>query len=126
MWRDEHRVVGLLADDLPNNHEPADRPTLVAPRLIELCFQTAGVWEIGVEHRLGLPRHVDHVRLWSAPAPGSKVYAAVTPDRDAGTFDAEIVDASGNRYMQISGYGTVALDIELAAEPLKVLQAAAD
>ena len=33
--------------DLPGNHMPADRPTLMSPRLIELCFQTAGLWEMG-------------------------------------------------------------------------------
>ena len=29
-------------------------PQSVAPRLIELCFQTAGVWELGVQSRMGL------------------------------------------------------------------------
>ena len=44
-WWDGNRMVGLMARSLPDNHRPADLPTLMAPRLIELCFQTAGSWE---------------------------------------------------------------------------------
>ena len=35
----------------------------MAPRLIELCFQTAGFWEMGVQSRMGLPQHIDRVSL---------------------------------------------------------------
>ena len=34
----------------------ADSPTLTGPRLVELCFQAAGLWEAGREGRLALPR----------------------------------------------------------------------
>ncbi|HUJ72081.1 MAG TPA: SDR family oxidoreductase, partial [Verrucomicrobiae bacterium] len=47
-WWDGKRIVGLMAKGLPNNHYPSDLPTWMTPRLIELCFQTAGVWEMGV------------------------------------------------------------------------------
>ncbi len=56
--------------DLPGNHDPSDRPTLMAPRLIELCFQTAGLWEMGVHGRMGLPLHVDQVRWLALTAIG--------------------------------------------------------
>ncbi len=46
-WRDDGHVVGRLAGELPDDHDPASQPTELAPRLIELCFQTAGVWELG-------------------------------------------------------------------------------
>ena len=36
-----------LAGRLPPNHVPAELPLFAAPRLIELCFQTAGILEIG-------------------------------------------------------------------------------
>ena len=62
-WWDGNRIVGLMATGLGNNHQPAELPTLMAPRLIELCFQTAGVWEMGVQGRMGLPQHVDRVSL---------------------------------------------------------------
>ena len=45
------------------------------------------------------------------------------PD-DRGSFDAEVVDAKGNRYLQISGYRTAAIPSAVDAERLKALQAA--
>ena len=42
-WGGEGLVAGRFAADLPANHEPAERPTLVMPRLVELAFQTAGL-----------------------------------------------------------------------------------
>ena len=50
-----------MAKGLPDNHHPSELPTLMAPRLIELCFQTAGLWEMGVQGRMGLPLHIDRV-----------------------------------------------------------------
>jgi acyl transferase domain-containing protein/NAD(P)-dependent dehydrogenase (short-subunit alcohol dehydrogenase family) len=124
-WRDEGRIVGEMAQDLPCHHHPSERPTLMSPRLIELCFQTAGLWEMGLQGRMGLPQRVRQVRLWRAPelAEG-QLYAVVTPDPDQGCFDAEVRDAKGNRYVHVSGYSTVALPNGLDVELLKPLQAA--
>ncbi|MGO9517866.1 MAG: SDR family NAD(P)-dependent oxidoreductase, partial [Candidatus Korobacteraceae bacterium] len=66
-WWDGKRMVGMLAGNLPSNHQPSDQPTLMAPRLIELCFQTAGLWEMGVQNRFGLPQDVQQVSLVRAP-----------------------------------------------------------
>ncbi len=124
-WWDGHRIVGLMAKDLPNNHHPSDLPTLMAPRLIELCFQTAGVWELGVQSRMGLPQHIDRVSLLRSPdlAEG-RLYAVVTLNQAQGSFDAEVVDAAGNRYVQLSGYRTVAVPNSIDAQHLKPLQVA--
>src|SRR5205085_6032562 len=54
-WWDGERVIGLFNDSLPPNHQPCELALKVAPRLIELCFQTAGLWEMGLQGRLGLP-----------------------------------------------------------------------
>ena len=56
-WRARRRRrSGGSRTDLPPDHEPADEPDRVAaPRLIELCFQTAGVWELGTTGRMALP-----------------------------------------------------------------------
>ena len=35
-YRDNGEVVGLMAEHLPPNHEPAELETLMTPRLIEL------------------------------------------------------------------------------------------
>jgi len=122
-WWDGNRIIGLMPAELPNNHQPAELPTLMAPRLIELCFQTAGLWELGVRGRMGLPQHVDRVSLFRSPdlAEG-RLYALVTPDGAHGSFDAEVVDQNGNRYLELTGYRTVALTDGVDARALKVLQ----
>ena len=58
-WQDDGAAVAGSPTDLPPNHEPADLPTVLAPRLVELCFQTAGLWEAGRTGRLALPAHVE-------------------------------------------------------------------
>jgi hypothetical protein len=125
-WLDGDRVAGQMAGNLPTHHNPATKPVLLAPRLIELCFQTAGLWEITAEGRMGLPRHVDRVCLWRAPELASgPLYAVVTHGSEQGSFDAEVVDAAGNRYLQMSGYKTVALPDRVDSVLLKALHATA-
>jgi NAD(P)-dependent dehydrogenase (short-subunit alcohol dehydrogenase family)/acyl carrier protein len=124
-WWDGSQIVGLMAKGLTANHLPSALPTLMAPRLIELCFQTAGLWEMGTQGRMGLPQHVDGVALLRAPElADTRLYAVVTPNPDCGSFDAEVVDAKGNRYLQLSGYRTVAIPNAVDAERLKALRAA--
>jgi hypothetical protein len=100
----------------------------MAPRLIELCFQTAGLWEMGAQGRMGLPQHIDCVSsssLLRAPeSADTRLYAVVTPDQDRGSSDAEVVDTKGNRYLHLSGYRTVAVPSAVDAGRLKALQAA--
>ncbi|MFY9841873.1 MAG: polyketide synthase dehydratase domain-containing protein, partial [Terriglobales bacterium] len=125
-WWDGHRIVGLLSKGLPANHLPTELPTVMAPRLIELCFQTAGISEMGVHGRMGLPQHIDHISaLPQLPESGdTRLYAVVTPDQGRGSFDAEVVDSKGNCYLQLSGYRTAALPGAVDAGPLKALQTA--
>ncbi|HMC62489.1 MAG TPA: SDR family NAD(P)-dependent oxidoreductase, partial [Candidatus Solibacter sp.] len=107
-WWDQDRVVGQMAEGLPDDHYPREQPLAMAPRLIELCFQTAGLWEMAVEGRMGLPQFVHRVWLWDAPhPPQGPLFAVVTPDRAAASFDADVVDAKGTRYLHLSGYRTV-------------------
>jgi 3-hydroxymyristoyl/3-hydroxydecanoyl-(acyl carrier protein) dehydratase len=123
-WWDGKRVVGLLAKGLPPNHHPSELSTVMAPRLIELCFQTAGIWELGTQGRMGLPQHVRHVSLFHTPnVADGRLYAVVTPDEARGSFDAEVLDENGNYYMRLSGYQTVALSDGVNKENLKSLQA---
>jgi len=121
-WLDGNRITGQFAARLPNNHEPAQRPIIMVPRLIELCFQTAGLWELGVQGRFGLPHYVREVCLWSAPDEKSKLYAVVTADPQHGTFDAEVLDVTGVQYLRLTGYHTVAVPDAVDAEGLKALQ----
>jgi acyl transferase domain-containing protein/acyl carrier protein len=124
-WRDGKQMIGQLAKGLPSNHQPSEWPAVTAPRLIELCFQTAGLLEMAGEGRFGLPQHLDRVCVWSAPGlADAQLYAVVTPSAE-GRFDAEVVDARGTRYVQLSGYHTVALANKIEGEALKALQAVA-
>jgi len=125
-WWDGNRIVGLMAKGLPNNHHPSELPTIVAPRLIELCFQTAGVWEMGTQGRMGLPQHIDRVslRLSGLEPASARLYAVVTPNPSQGSFDAEVVDANGNRYLQLTSYRTVAVPNAMDAERVKALREA--
>ncbi len=50
----------------------------MAPRLIELCFQTAGVYELGTAGRMALPTHVDRVTSFAGEVSGP-VWAVVKP-----------------------------------------------
>ena len=125
-WWDGKRIVGLMAKGLRNNHHPSVLPTLMAPRLIELCFQTAGIWEMGIEGRMGLPQHIDRVSLLMRDPEEAEgqLYAVVTPNPFDGSFDAEVVNAKGTRYLRLSGYRTVAVPGAVDAGRLEALRAA--
>jgi acyl transferase domain-containing protein/NAD(P)-dependent dehydrogenase (short-subunit alcohol dehydrogenase family)/acyl carrier protein len=108
-WRSGEDVVGLFAADLPANHEPAERRTIVSPRLIELCFQTAGLWELAAESRMGLPYRIDEVMIHLPDDDAKKaLYAVVRPGKD-GAFDARVVDEKGSLHLTLSGYRTMQL-----------------
>jgi len=122
-WWDGNQIIGLMARDLPPNHHPHELPTIAAPRLIELCFQTAGVWELGMRGRMGLPQRVREVSWFRSPdlAEG-RLHAVVTPDAAQGSFDAEVLDTKGNCYLHLRGYRTVAVSDGVDTEHLRILQ----
>jgi hypothetical protein len=58
---------------------------------------------------MGLPRRVDRVSLYRTPdAAAGPLFVVVTPNQVAGSFDADVVDCDGRRYLHVSGYRTVA------------------
>jgi Polyketide synthase dehydratase len=121
-WKANGHVVGKYAGELPPNHEPADEPTEIAPRLIELCFQTAGVWELGTDGRMALPTHIDRVTSYAgADGPGT-LHAVVTPHD--GAADAEVVDDEGRVRLRLEGYRTIELPGGLDADALAPIRAA--
>ncbi len=63
-WRDGEKIVGQMSETLPSDQNPSQGPTLIGPRMIELCFQTAGLLEISEHNRMGLPLYVQQVS-WS-------------------------------------------------------------
>jgi hypothetical protein len=123
-WWDERGAIGEMAAGLPHNHRPGDQPLAVAPRLIELCFQTAGLWEMAVQHRMGLPRHLDRISYYRAPdAAAGPLFAVVTASPAADSFDASVVDQAGTRYLHLSGYRTVVFREDVDARVFAPAQA---
>jgi hypothetical protein len=104
-WRQGDGVAARFADDLPNQ---ADAPTVTGPRLVELCFQTAGLWEAGRQRKLALPGHVDAVRLGAEPAESAGLLATARPDGRGG-FDCVVRDDDGAVVLRVDGYRTVRL-----------------
>jgi malonyl CoA-acyl carrier protein transacylase len=122
-WRDGDRTVGLLAADLPPSHQPDDVPLLMAPRLVELCFQTAGVHQLGTSGQMALPERVGRVAVLGDPPAGGRLLAMVAAGQDS-TADAVVVDEAGRVYVRLEGYGTVPLPVGPEAELLQPLSAA--
>jgi hypothetical protein len=123
-WRHDGAVIGRLATNLPPDHEPPSEPTETAPRLIELCFQTAGVWELGTQGRMALPTHVDRVvRFADADAPGA-LFAVVEPREDESAMDARVVDEQGHVRVLLEGYRTIELPSPLDSEALEPIRSA--
>jgi malonyl CoA-acyl carrier protein transacylase len=122
-WQGRENMIGVFAQKLPANHEPDSRPTVTTPRLIELCFQTAGIWEMGRKSRMGLPYQIDEVQILKTPAEGAgKFFAIVTPAKE-GSFDAQVLDAKGEVYVTLAGYRTMELPETIDTELLKPLTA---
>lgn len=108
-WRDGGRAVAQLAEDLPPDREPAHLPLLTAPRLVELCFQTAGLWEAGTEDRLALPARIEALRLLQdVKAVDGPLYGLARPVGPS-TFDCAVVDGLGTVVLRMDGYRSVAL-----------------
>ncbi|MBN1642313.1 MAG: SDR family NAD(P)-dependent oxidoreductase, partial [Anaerolineae bacterium] len=104
-------VIGRYKSDLPPMTD-AEKETLIAPLLIELCLQTAGVWEIGKTGVLALPTAIEQVTVYRTPSEDGPVYAQIEPRQvgeDDLAFDARVVDAHGNLYLELRGYRTARL-----------------
>ena len=121
-WSDDGHVVGRFAGELPANHEPTSQPTELSPRLIELCFQTAGIWEIGTTGRMALPMHIDRVTRFQDAKKPSRLWAVVTP-RDGG-IDADVVDQAGRVRLRLEGYRTSEVPGELESDVVEPIRSA--
>ncbi|HLY16395.1 MAG TPA: SDR family oxidoreductase [Bryobacteraceae bacterium] len=124
-WIDGHRTVGQFYTGLPANHYPPEKPLAISPRAIELCFQAAALQEVAAQGRIGLPLQVARVTAWRSPElSDGPLYAVITPDPRADAYDAELVDAAGNRYLELRGYRMVPHPDAVDATPLQALQLA--
>jgi hypothetical protein len=106
------RAIGLMAGELPPNSEPASAEALLAPRLVELCFQTAGIWEVKTKRRLALPAGIASILVHRSEkdASGKRLYAVVEARQDGESFDAKVLDETGRVFVEVDGYRTVVFE----------------
>jgi hypothetical protein len=114
-WRAQDESVAALAAPLPENHRPAELTLATAPRLVELCFQAAGLWQAGIEGRLALPLHVGSARLLRDPAKASGPLHATARQTAPGCFDCRVIDAKGNVIVRLDGYRSIPLPTPIPA-----------
>jgi malonyl CoA-acyl carrier protein transacylase len=119
-------IVGKLNGDLPAITGKV-HALLSTPTLVELCFQTAGIWEIGKTGSLALPRSIRNLTLYRQGANGAAVYAEVKPHQNGDGsfhFDARVLDAEGHLYLELEDYRTTPLTYpaeKALLDPLKEL-----
>jgi NAD(P)-dependent dehydrogenase (short-subunit alcohol dehydrogenase family)/acyl carrier protein len=111
---DGDTAVGLLAANLPANTNPVAAADLMLPRLIELCFQTAGIWEIKTKGVMALPLAIGEVKSYPLPTangqpPAARLYALVQAINGGASFNAQVVDSEGTMFVELKDYRTVQL-----------------
>jgi hypothetical protein len=100
-----------MTDDLPPNAAPARAAAATEPRLLELCFQAAGLWLLARKETMALPTSLERA-VFYRPAPDARhgrLHAFVEARNDGESFDARVVDAKGIVHCEVVGYRTVAL-----------------
>ena len=107
-WRDGDGSTARLPASMPGDRSPSSAPLTLAPRLVELCFQTAGLWEAARSDRLALPLGVGSVRVLLDPTAAQVPLVAHAEVHD-GHVDALVVDDEGRVVVRLDGYTTVPL-----------------
>ena len=121
-WAADGAAVARLADPLPDDHVPGAAPLVTAPRLVELCFQAAGLWEAGHDARLALPHHVGSLRVLGVPS-GGPLYAVARRVGD-GLVDCVVLDTAGRVLVRLDGYQSVPLPSPVSGDVVSPLAAA--
>jgi hypothetical protein len=95
------------------------------PRLIELCFQTAGIWEMGEKNRMALPQKIGRLDWYGLPSdPSALCYAVIKSDPGGNSFDAQVIDSAGRLCLGLRGYRTAELPDSIDAARLKPVKSA--
>jgi NADP-dependent 3-hydroxy acid dehydrogenase YdfG len=108
--REGSHIIGKLRKDLPPfTSRPVNLDT--TPLLIELCLQTAGIWETGMTGTMSLPHTIGKVTLYRHVTNGVPVFARVKPRQTENgfSFNSQVIDAKGRVYLELENYRTVNL-----------------
>jgi hypothetical protein len=86
-WLNDHQDRGPVLQRAAQQSLSAENPLAMAPRLIELCFQTAALREVPGKAASDC-RCMSAKCLWRAPhLADGPLYAVVTPDADEDSFE---------------------------------------
>ena len=117
-------VLGKLNKKLPA-FTSGEHTMISTPTLVELCFQTAGIWEIGKTGVMALPRSIESLTLYRQNVNGATIYAEVKPFHSGNGelhFDARVVDSKGRLYLEMKEYRTTPLPTKVEPNLLAPLQ----
>jgi len=106
-----------------------EQASMNVPILVELCLQTAGIWEIGKTGIMTLPQSIQSLTLYSQKINGVPIFAEVVPvtgEDGRMVFDARVVDANGHLYLELNNYRTSPLPYSVEQDLLRPLQALVD
>ena len=118
------QVLGLLNHQLPPTTQ-SGHALVSTPLLVELCFQTAGIWEVGKTGIMALPRSIESLTLHAQKMNGNPIYAEVSPVHgEDGTlsFDARVIDSSGRLFLELKNYRTIQLPYSVEQHLLTPMQ----
>ena len=100
-------LLPLLATTAEETGDLIAKLCLILPLLVELCLQTAGVWEIGKTGVMALPAAIERVVVYRSEMNGKPLYAEIVPRQGKEMiFDGRVLDAKGNVYLEMEGYHT--------------------
>ncbi len=104
-------VLAVMTAGLPPNAEPAAAEQVVAPRLLELCFQAAGLWLLDKKETMGLPTSLERATVYrpEEASRDKRLFAVVEARAGGESFDVRVVDDKGLVHAEVVGYRTVAL-----------------
>ncbi len=89
--------------------------------LVELCLQTAGIYEIGSSGALSLPHSIGDLKIYENKINGLPIFAEVTPQLHKNgslSFDARVIDENGHIYLELKNYQTSPLPYGIEKELL--------
>ena len=99
-----------MSHHLPPNTVPKEAASLMAPRLMELCFQAAALWSVKMKGAMAFPAGIGIVTAYRQPdeAAGRRLFGEARTANDGASFDCRVIDEAGNVYVTMQGFRTVA------------------
>ena len=101
-------VVAPMAQELAPIGEPTGQ-SHTSPRLVELCLQAAGLYEVAASGRMRIPSSIQRI-VWHSPDRTEKKDGLVAvvervPDSDREpAYDAAVIDLDGSVGLSVFGY----------------------